>query len=90
MAHRDSPPLSRGASVPSIRKLIIAMTAIAVAAGLAGCAAVPTPIEEQLLFDRATGPDIYQDTSQLRMRGIIGYPRTDCCGPGPVLVERPY
>jgi starvation-inducible outer membrane lipoprotein len=76
--------------VPSIRKLIITMAAIAVAAGLAGCAAVPTPIEEQLLFDKATGADVYQDTSQLRMRGIIGYPRTDCCGPGPVPVGRPY
>ena len=88
MAHRRFAAAIWGASVPSIRKIIVAMTAIAVAAGLAGCASVPTPIEEQLLFDKATGPDIYQDTSQLRMRGIIGYPRTECCGP--VLVERPY
>jgi len=80
-----------GVVVPSIRKLAAALAVIAVASALAGCAGGPPPgsIEEQLAFDKAVGPDVYQDMSQLRMRGIVGYPSTGCCGPGPVLVEHP-
>jgi hypothetical protein len=66
---------------------VIALAAIAVAASLAGCASAPPgSIDEQIYFDKATGPDVYQDVSQLRLNGIRGYPRT-CCGPAdPVLV----
>jgi hypothetical protein len=63
--------------VPSIRKLAIALAAIAVAAGLAGCATVPGSVEEQLWFDKAVGPDVYYVPSDIRLRGAIGYPLTD-------------
>jgi hypothetical protein len=80
----------QGAAVPSIRKIAVALAAIAVASALAGCASAPPgSFEEQLAFDKATGPDVYQDVSQLRMRGIMGYPRSGCCGPGPVFIDHP-
>jgi hypothetical protein len=67
----------RGTSVPSIKKLAIALAAIAVAASLAGCATAPGSVEEQLWFDKATGADVYYVPPGIRIRGAIGYPRTD-------------
>lgn len=78
-----------GAAVPSIKTIAAALAVIALATSLAGCAAAPGSFEEQLWFDKPVGPDVYQDTLQLRMHGIVGYPRTACCGPGPVLIEHP-
>lgn len=63
--------------MPSIRTLILTLAAIAAAAVLAGCAAMPGSVEEQLAFDKAVGSDIYYVPPDLRMRGAIGYPRTD-------------
>jgi hypothetical protein len=76
--------------VPSIRTLAIALAAIIVAIALGGCAAVPGSVEEQLWFDKAVGPDIYDVPPGARMRGAIGYPRTACCDHAvPVAVEEP-
>jgi hypothetical protein len=75
--------------VPSNKKLALIFAA-AVASALAGCAAVPGSVEEQLAFDKPIGGDIYDVPPDLRMRGLIGYPRTDCCGrPGPVFIDHP-
>jgi hypothetical protein len=53
--------------------------ALIAAATLGGCATSPVPVsvEEQLWFDKATGPDINKVSPELRFHGMIGYPRTD-------------
>jgi hypothetical protein len=68
----------------TIKGIAVALAALAAAASLGGCAGqafgpVPASVEEQLWFDRATGYDIVHVSPELRMRGAIGYPRTDGC-----------
>jgi len=63
--------------VPPTRKLAFFFAAIAIAAGLAGCATAPGSVEEQLWFDKAVGADIYDVPPDLRIHGAIGYPRSD-------------
>ena len=62
-----------------IKRLAIAIGALAAAMNLAGCATSPVPVtvEEQLWFDKATGYDINHVSPELRFDGAIGYPRTD-------------
>ena len=61
-----------------IKRIAIAMGAMAAAACLAGCAtAPPFSVEEQLWFDKATGYDINQVPPLARIQGLRGYPHTD-------------
>jgi hypothetical protein len=66
-----------GAAVTSIKRIAIALGAAVAAASLAGCAASPGSIGEQLWFDKAQGYEIHHIPPDLRVRGAIGYPRTD-------------
>jgi hypothetical protein len=77
--------------VPTIDKLAAALLAVGVAACLAGCAyAPPGSIEEQLWFDKPIGGEINDVSPAARVHGLVGYPRTGCCGhPGPVLIREP-
>jgi hypothetical protein len=53
---------------------------------------VPGYVVEQLWFDKATGYDINHVPHEIRMRGAIGYPRTDqrfYRVPPPELVDEP-
>ena len=80
-----------GTFVPSISRLAVILAAIAAAAVLSGCAAVPGSVEEQLWFDKPIGGDIYYVPPDVRMRGAVGYPRTDggfYRNAVPVVVER--
>lgn len=74
--------------MPSIGKLILA---ISVAACLAGCASAPPgSVEEQLWFDKPIGGDINDVSPAARIHGLVGYPRTACCERlGPVIVREP-
>jgi hypothetical protein len=50
---------SGGLAVTRIKNIFLAISAIAMAAGLAGCAtAPPLSVEEHLFFDKATGSGI--------------------------------
>ncbi len=68
-----------GAGVTSIKRTAVAFAAIAAAASLAGCMTAPIPgsPEEQIWFDNAQGYDIHHTSAEIRLRGGIGYPRTD-------------
>ena len=66
-----------GAAVTSIQRMTIALAVMAAAASLAGCAAAPGSIGEQLWFDKAQGYEIHHIPPDARVRGAIGYPRTD-------------
>lgn len=78
MACRRFAGRSSGAAVTSIKRIAIALAATA-AAGLAGCGTMPIPgsPQEQIWFDKAQGDSIHHISPQLRIRGAIGYPRTD-------------
>ena len=75
MACRRFAGVASGLSVTLIKTIAIAVGAVAAVTSLAGCAtAPPFTIEEQLWFDKATGPDITRVPPGLRMREAIGFP----------------
>lgn len=68
-----------GPAVTSIKRTAIALGTAAAAASLAGCGTMPIPgsPQEQIWFDTAQGDQIHHISPQLRIRGAVGYPRTD-------------
>jgi hypothetical protein len=71
-SRRFARPLPGSLAVTRIKSISIAISVIAVAAGLAGCASAPPfSVEERLFFDKATGSGIIGPPG-LRMRDL-GY-----------------
>ena len=75
MARRRFAGAFSGVAVTLIKRIAIAMGAMAVAGSLAGCATGTPPFsfEEQLGFDKATGTDITGVPPGLRFHGPADY-----------------